>query len=117
LGKSTRIRELFLLQRDFILLELRDGLIELRFLLYDLQRQVRVAQLDQGLSFLDHVAGLDEHSIHSSSIDSVDVDRFAGHHRRMQRDEIVEHTTLDSPDSYLLYRQAERSHCATSEEP
>ena len=68
----------------------------------NLQCQVGVTQLDHRLTFLNHIAGLDEDAVHASAIDGIYVHCFAGHDARVQRDEIVEHATLDRRKSHLL---------------
>jgi hypothetical protein len=98
------VRKLTLLQCDLILLQLRQGLVELGFLLDDLQGEVGVAELDQRLSCLDQVSGLDQHAFDASAVDSVEINRFARHDVRVHWDQITEHATLHCGDGQLLQR-------------
>src|SRR5688572_15242628 len=68
LDQCAVVRKPILLECDRILLELRDCLIELRFLLNDGQREVRVAELDERLASLHAIAGFDEHTIDAPAI-------------------------------------------------
>ena len=78
--------------------------------LNDLQYQVGVAQFDQRLALLDHVAGLDEHPIDPPSIDGVNVDGFAGYGVYAQWSQIMKNAALYRSDSHLFKRDAECPH-------
>ena len=96
------IVEAVLLERGLASLQLRDGLDEPRLAIEHHELELGIAEANQRLILLHHVAGFDQHLLDAAAFDGIQIDSVARHDARAQRNEVVKGAASHGADGELV---------------